>query len=313
MPVKFIIGIDLGGTNLKAALLDSKYRIHRKEARSTKAFRKKESLILAIIDSINKVTENIRLDRADILGVGLGLPGPIDNKKGVVHFFPNIPGWRQVNLKSILEKRLRLPVFLDNDAKLMALAEYRLGRAKGASGAVCLTLGTGVGAGIIIDKKLYRGANNAAGEIGHIPINEAGPSCNCGGSAHLEAYIGNNRILSEAKKIFGRSITLEGLSALAAKGNKQAKDIWLRVAKRLGNALAGVVNLLNPDRIIIGGGVAQTGKVLFDNVRKAISKQAMSVQAKHVKLFKAKLGNDAGLIGAAILVKESIDSRGRSI
>lgn len=306
MQAEFIIGIDLGGTNLKIALLDLKYRIQYKEILSTKVFLKKESLISAIINSINKIIENNKLKRANMLGVGLGLPGPIDDKRGVVHFFPNIPGWKEINLKSILEKRSGLRVFLDNDAKLMTLAEYKLGAAKGANSGVCLTLGTGVGAGIIINGTLYRGFNNAGGELGHIRINEKGPRCNCGGHACLEAYIGNNKILREAKKLFGRNISLEELSKLARKQNKRAQAIWSKAARRLGLALVGIVNLLNPDCIVIGGGVAQAGKILFDMVKQTISKEAMSIQARHVKIFKAKLGNDAGLIGAAILVKENI-------
>ena len=306
MAKRLIIGIDLGGTNLKIALLDLRYRIKDKEVLNTQKFIKKENLISAILDSINKIIENNKLSRANILGIGLGLPGPIDYERGVVHFFPNIPGWKEVNLKSILERRLRLPVFVDNDAKLMSLAEYKLGAAKGSSNAVCITLGTGVGGGIILNGNLYRGSSNASGEIGHLPINEKGPRCNCGGRACLETYIGNNQILKEARRMFRRDITLEELSYLARKQNRQAQTIWLKITGRLALALVGAVNLLNPDCIVIGGGVAGAGKILFDNVRKIILRQAMSVQARHVKVFKAKLGNNAGLIGAAILVKEGI-------
>ena len=306
MAKKLIIGIDLGGTNLKIALLDLRYQIKDKEVLNTQKFIKKENLICAIIDSINKVIEDNNLSRTNILGIGLGLPGPIDYERGVVHFFPNIPGWKEVGLKSILERRLRLPVFVDNDVKLMSLAEYKLGAAKGSSNAVCITLGTGVGGGIIINGNLYRGTSNASGEIGHLPINEKGPRCNCGGRACLETYIGNNRILKEAKRLFRRDITLEELSYLARKQNRQAQTIWLKVARRLAVALVGAVNLLNPDCIVIGGGVANAGRILFDNIRKIILRQAMSVQARHVKVFKAKLGNNAGLIGAAILVKEGM-------
>ena len=145
-----------------------------------------------------------------------------------------------------------------------------------------------------------------AGEIGHMPINEKGPQCNCGGRACLETYIGNNRILKEAKRLFRRDITLEKLSYLANKQNRRAKGIWLKVAERLSVTLVGVVNLLNPDCIVIGGGVAGAGKTLFDNIKKSIARRAMSVQARHVKVFKAKLGNNAGLIGAAIMVRQEV-------
>ena len=307
MAKKFIIAVDLGGTNLKIALLDLKYRIKNKEVLSTRRFIKKEKLIQAIIDSINKIIKNNRLKRSDILGIGLGLPGPIDVKEGIVHFFPNIPGWKEVDLRRTLKKRLGLPAWLDNDANLMCLAEYKLGAAKGAKNAVCLTLGTGVGAGIIIEGTLYRGSTFAAGEIGHIPINEKGPRCNGGGMACLETYIGNNRIIKEAKRLFRRPISLEELSYLAKKQNKKAKLFWSNIARHLGITLVGIVNFLNPDCIVIGGGVSGAGKVLFDKVKEIIASQAMGVQARHVKVVKAKLGNDAGLIGAAILVQEKLE------
>ena len=306
MTNKFIVSVDLGGTNLRIALLNAKYKIRYKEAFSTRRLRKKEDLIAAIIKSVNKILTARKLHKTDILGMGLGLPGPIDVKRGIVHFFPNIPGWKEVNLKKILEKKLRLPVFLDNDANLAALAEYRLGAAKDTENAVCITLGTGVGGGLIINGGLYRGLSFAAGEIGHLPINEKGPQCKCGGIACLETYIGNERIMKEAQRLFKRNISLEVLSLMAKKRNPKALSVWSGVARRLGIALTGVVNLLNPDCIVIGGGVAGAGKVLFDKVKETIAKQAMAVQAKQVKVLKAKLGNDAGLIGAAILVKEGI-------
>lgn len=305
MAKKCIIGVDLGGTFLRVALIDSRYKIKKKEVLKTRRFTKRESLIQAIADSIDKIIRNNSLGRNDILGVGLGLPGPVDTVGGLVQFLPNIPGWKRVSLKYILERKLKFPVFIDNDANLMSLAEYRLGAAKGLRNVVCLTLGTGVGGGIVIDGKLYRGSSGAAGEIGHIPINENGPRCNCGGIACLEAYIGNKKIIKEARGLFGKDISLEQVSLLAKRKNKKAISMWSEVGRQLGVALTGITNLLNPDAIVIGGGVAQAGKVLFDRVRKTIAERAMSVQAKQVKVLRAKLGNNAGLLGAAILVKEA--------
>lgn len=305
MSGKLIIAVDLGGTNLKIALLDAKYKIIDKQVLSTRKFVKKEKLIWAITQAVNDVIANNGLEKRRILGVGIGLPGPVDVKQGLVHFFPNIPGWKEVKLKNILEKRLGLPVFLDNDANLMCLAEYKLGAARGSDNAVCLTLGTGVGGGIIINRSLYRARSSAAGEIGHIPINERGPRCNCGGRGCLEAYIGNQRIKAQARRIFKRNISLEELSGLAKKGNKSALRLWSGLGRRLGRALAGVVNLLSPDCIVIGGGVANTGKILFSEVKKTVLTQAMPVQARQVKILKAELADAAGLVGAAILVKEN--------
>jgi glucokinase len=306
MGEKFIIGIDLGGTNLKIALLDLKYRFILKRILSTRTYRSKASLINTIVDSVHNIIKERRISRDNLLGVGLGLPGPVDASSGKVYFLPHIAGWKNTNLKKILLRKLRLPVFLDNDAKLMALAEYNKGAARGARCAVCLTLGTGVGGGIVIDGRLYRGKSNISGEIGHMPINEVGPLCDCGGRACLETYVGNNRILLQAKKIFKRDISLEELSTLAQKNEIRAKKIWLNVGRRLGIALVSVVNFLNPDRIVIGGGVANAGTALFSSVRKTIAERAMPVQAQDVKIVRARLGSDAGMIGAAILVREKV-------
>jgi len=304
MKKKFIIGIDLGGTNLKTALFDSRLRIIDKEVVDTQRFLRKPRLIQAICDSVHRITGKNKVTRKEIIGIGLGVPGPTDHASGIVHFFPNIPGWKKVNLKSILKKRLKLPIFLDNDAKLMTLAEYGLGAGRGFQNVLCLTLGTGVGGGLILNGELYRGKDNAAGEIGHLPINEKGPACNCGGWACLESYIGNNPILKEARDVFKKTISLEELSLLAKKGNKKAKGIWIRIGEHLGVALAGMVNVLNLDAVVLGGGIANAGLVLFQKTRETIRKRAMSVQAKRIKVLKARLGSDAGMVGAALLVKE---------
>jgi len=306
MPSKYIIGIDLGGTNLKIALLDLSCRIKKKHILNTSSFIRKKSLIRAISDSVLKIMDDSGLKKRQILGIGMGLPGPIDADRGVVHFFPNIPGWMEVGLKKIIEKKLSIPVFMDNDANLMALAEYKLGAARGSKIAVCLTLGTGVGGGLIFEGRLFRGSSFAAGEIGHMPINEKGPECNCGGIGCLESYIGNRRIMQLAQKIFKRQVSLEELSRLAKNNNKKAVKIWEKVGSQLGIALVQVVNLLNPDCIVIGGGVANAGRILFDSVEETILSRAMIVQAKAVRVVKAKLGNDAGMIGASLLVKSKI-------
>ncbi|MDP2905924.1 MAG: ROK family protein [Candidatus Omnitrophota bacterium] len=305
-PKNFIIGIDLGGTNLKAGLVDLNYKIRYRYNLATRRYIQKEGLISAIIYCVNKIIQDNDLRTDEIGAIGIGLPGPVDPKNGIVHFLPNIPGWRRVRLKKILQNKLKLPVFLDNDVKLIALAEQKLGSAAGFKNSLCITLGTGVGGGLILEGSLYRGLDNAAGEIGHLPINEFGPRCNCGGRACLESYIGNKAILRRARREFGSGISLERLSKLAAGGNKKARRFWSKVAGHLGVALAGVVNLLNLDAVIIGGGVSGAGKILFDTVRKTIRIRAMSVQAGRVKVLRAKLGSDAGLIGAAILAREGL-------
>lgn len=298
-----IIGIDLGGTNLKIGLCDDSCAIRAKRLLDTTSFKRKEALINAVAVSVDAMIREAGLTRAAVRGVGIGLPGPIDTAKGIVHFFPNIPGWREVNLRDILRRRLDLPVRVDNDANLMALAEFKAGAARGAANAVCITLGTGVGGGLIIDGKLFRGSTHAAGEIGHIPVSENGPACGCGSFGCLESYIGNRRILAHARGVFKRAVSLEEISALAARGDRKAAGVWEYVGVKLGTGLAGVVNLLNPDYIVIGGGVANAGKILFDSVKATIQLRAMPMQARHVKVRKAMLA-DPGIIGACLLVKE---------
>ncbi len=305
---KFIVGVDLGATNLKIGLLDSKYRIRYKKVFHTPDLYRQSALLSTITSCVKQILIARKLKKRHILGLGIGVPGPVDYEKGRVHFFPNIPGWKNVNLKAILEKKLRLPVFVDNDANLMSLAEQRLGAAKGVSNAVCLTLGSGVGAGLIVNKNLYRGSTFVAGEIGHVPINEKGPRCNCGGRACLESYVGNRVILKKARNVFKRDVTLEELSTLAKNGNKKAMSIWLDFSRKLGIALSGVINVLNPEAIVIGGGIANAGEFVFRHLRDTIKRRAMPNQARAVKIFKAGLGNNAGIIGAAILLKESLKS-----
>lgn len=306
MTKSFIIAIDLGGTNLKCALLDERFKIRARSLFDTKSFDNQAKLIQGIADSISHFMNYRKLKACDILGVGIGVPGPVDTEKGIVHFLPNIPGWNQVRLKEILKRKCGLEVFIDNDAKLMTLAEHKCGAARNYPNALCLTLGTGIGGGLIINNALYRGADNAAGEAGHLPVNEHGPRCGCGARGCLETYVGNNSILKAGRRLFGSRITLEKISALARSNNRKAVNFWAQVGKDLGLSLSGIVNLLNLDVIVLGGGVAKAGSVLFNSVRRTILGRAMRVQAKRIKIVKAKLGTDAGLIGAGYLVEERL-------
>lgn len=299
----YIIGIDLGGTNLKIGLSRASCALIEKQVLSTTSFADKSALIEAICGAVNGIIRSHGISVSAVRGVGLGLPGPIDTSRGMVHYFPNIPGWREVKLRDILRKKLRIPVFIDNDANLMALAEFSAGAARGSRNAVCITLGTGVGGGLIIDGRLFRGSTFAAGEAGHMPVSFDGPRCGCGAYGCLESYIGNRRIMAKAREIFGKDMELEELSRMARNGNRKALKIWHEAGRILGGALAGIVNLLNPDTIVIGGGVANAGEVLLRSVRETVACRAMPLQARHVKIVKASL-SDAGIIGACILVRE---------
>lgn len=308
MDKKYIAGIDLGATNIKAGLILTD-RILAKVSLPTAGSPSRAGLINAICGQIDLLLKQAGISKKNLSGIGIGVPGPVDPIKGIVHYFPNIKGWHNVPLKNILREKTGLPVFIDNDANLMTLAEGRLGAAKGKKNVLGITLGTGVGGGILVNSRLYRGSSLNAGEIGHIPINEEGPPCACGGKACLERYVGNKYILEKARTAFGQDITLEELSSLANKGNIRAIKIWRDIAGHLAVCLAGVVNFFNPDTIVIGGGVAGAGRVLFEAVKQGIKERAMPTQARAVKVVKAKLGNNAGMLGASLLIKEALDAK----
>ena len=303
-----VVGVDVGGTNIKFGIVSSSGKVISRSSLSTKSFiHSKKGLIEAVSKSVLVLMEQCGIKKKDVTGVGVGFPGLIDAKKGVVQFLPNIPGWRNIPARKIFQDRLRLPIFIDNDVKLITLAEWRYGAGREFKNIICITLGTGVGGGLVIDNKLYRGEGFVAGELGHLPLNENGPHCNCGSFACLESYVGNKRLVKRASEIIkNKNVTLEEMFRLANQRNAQAMRFWTEVATHIGNGLVGVVNLLNPRRIIIGGGVANNWKYLAPTIRSIIKTRAMSTQARMVEIVRAQLGDDAGIIGAKVLVQDEI-------
>jgi glucokinase len=302
-----VIGIDVGGTNIKFGIVDPAGKIIARLSIATETYlHNKKALMNALVSHVQHMLADHDLDKSRIRGIGIGLPGLVDPCKGIVKFLPNIPGWKNVPLKSILQEQSGIPVYLENDVNMITLGEWRFGAGKGCANLVCMTLGTGVGGGLVLNNVLYRGEGFVAGEVGHMPINEEGPPCNCGGRACFERYVGNRYLQQRAAQIFDNPrITLEEVSALAKKGDLQAIAFWQEVAVHIGNALTGVVNLLNPKRIVIGGGVTNCPYDLFRVIQHTIKKRAMGVQAAMVKVVKARLGNMAGIMGAQVLVSEN--------
>ena len=315
---KYVIAIDLGGTNVKIAVIKDEKKILRKIILTTKKYKNKNALIEGLSRASIMLINESGLQKNDVLGIGIGAPGLIDSKRGIIHHLVNIKGFKDVPLKKLMEKATGLSVFLDNDVNIMTLGELYHGAGKGAKNMLCVTLGTGVGGGIVIDGRLYRGSSLSAGEIGHMPLNETGPGCNCGGFGCMEKFVGNKYIVNRAiekikegkksiirKLVNGnlRRVTPEVISAAAKKGDRLAIAIWDEIGAHLGVTLAGAVNLLNPEKIVIGGGVSEAGKFLFEGVRRTIKERAMKIPAQRAKVVKASLGQDAGLIGAAVLVR----------
>ena len=301
---KYVVGVDVGGTNIKLGVVGPSGQVIAKNSFATKPYAlSRIKLISALGREIEASIRTAGLNKKQIAGVGIGLPGLVDYEKGIVRFLPNIPGWRGVHLKSILQKRIKLPVFVDNDVKIITLAESKFGAGRGVRNLVCLTLGTGVGAALILNGQLYRGEDNAAGELGHMPLNELGPKCNCGGFGCFETYVGNRALFALASRVMGTpGMTTQDMFALGQKGNKKALLFWKKAAEHIGNGLVGVVNLLNPRLIIIGGGVSNNEKFLFKTIAGTIRRRAMSLQGAAFKIKRAEFKDDAGIIGAYVLV-----------
>lgn len=309
MPKNLYLGVDVGGTFTKAALVDGKGKVVSRTQIPSKDFNNIKYFASKLRETSRLLVSAAGLSLKHVKAMGIGFPGPVDFKSGVIISLTNIPGWKLLPVKKILKPYLSFPVFAENDANCMALAESRVGAAKGVSCALCLTLGTGVGGGLILGGEIYRGPFFFGGEIGHMPLSVKGPACCCGGNSCLEQYVGNKAILAKAKKVFSKDICLEELSGMARKGDKRAGAIWEETAGYLAQAISGVMNLINPEVIVIGGGVARAGRVLFAPLRRYVREHAMRTLKPRVKIIEAALGNDSGFLGAAILAKEKIEGR----
>ena len=312
---KYTIAVDIGGTSTKIAVVKG-CAIKEKVSFPTQLCKNKKELIEFISFQVKILLDRLSIKKSEIFGMGIGLPGLIDYDKGMVHYLVNIPGWKNVPLKKLMERSLGMEVFIDNDVNVMALAELHYGNARGSQDVICITLGTGVGGGIVIAGRLYRGNAFSAGEIGHVTINPDGPLCNCGNRGCIETFVGNKYLIRNVKdklkkkknKIIDKltegnlnRLTPEVLTKAASMGDKFSRDIWGDAGKKLGIVIADIVNILNPDKIVIGGGVANAGGFLFAPLLKTVKSRAMKIPANHVRIVKSRLGDNAGLIGAATL------------
>ena len=310
------IGIDVGGTNVKIALVNDKGGIVYSNSIPTRAEMGYEYTVNSMKDAIRELLKETNSQPKDIEGMGFGFPGQIDCQKGVVRLAPNIPGWVDVPIAEIMQKEFKITTKVDNDVRCAALGELNFGAGKGCQNLVCITVGTGIGSGLIINGKLVRGASNAAGEIGHIKLDmTGGPLCGCGDRGCLEAFASGPSIVAMAEEYIkgGKStkyrelanpdITPYIVSVAAQQGDAVAKRIFTIIGEYIGIGLASVVNLLNPEKIIIGGGVAAAGDILLNPIKETLVKRAMPISGAAVEVVPAQLGNTAGVIGASLLIK----------
>ncbi|MFH1287282.1 MAG: ROK family protein, partial [bacterium] len=236
---------DLGGTFIKCALVNKNGKVLCSNVISTDAGNGKDYVVKKIIEQQKKIFA----DRKDLLkyvsGVAIGCPGPVDIEKGIVSNPPNLPGWGNVSIRNILRKAWGIPVFIENDANAAALGEYWLGAGKGSKSMVCITLGTGVGGGIVIDGKIFRGVTGGAGEIGHITIEPKGRKCPCGNTGCLERYIGRQAIEENMLRLLGKKGNVKQLGILAKSNNKDACGIIKDIGEKIGIITADISNFLN--------------------------------------------------------------------
>ncbi|MBO5385907.1 ROK family protein [bacterium] len=311
------IGIDVGGTNVKIALVDGEGKIIYSNSVPTYAQMGYEYTVNNIKQAIKDLMKETNTEAKDIQGIGFDFPGQVDCKTGVVKNAPNIPGWVNVPIAQMIEDEFHIPTRIDNDVRCAALGELKFGAGRGCENFVCITVGTGIGSGLVINGKVVRGAANAAGEIGHIKLQmEDGPLCGCGDSGCLEAFASGPSIVAMAQEYLkgGKSAKFRELAGdgeitpyivakAAEAGDPVAKRIFEKMGYYIGMGLTSVINLLNPEKIIIGGGVAECGDLLLDPIRRTINDRAMKVQREAVEIVPAELGNSAGVIGASMLVE----------
>jgi glucokinase len=308
------IGIDFGGTQIKSGRVADGKIVQRGTVIETRACRGTR----AILDALVRVVEELReANPANVVALGVGLPGIVDSVRGVVHELTNVPGWEDVALRDLLIERTGLPTTIENDANAMAYGEFKQGAARNGRHVVCITLGTGVGGALILDGRLYRGAHLGAGEIGHVSIDFRGVPGPYGNAGALEKYVGNSQIAERAVLLYMEAGQTKSatdcaphlLSAAAAAGDKIARGLWEAIGIEIGVALANVVWVLNPDTIVIGGGVAKAGELILEPVRRTIRERTIDIFHRDLRVVPAALGNDAGIIGNAALASEAAQAR----
>ncbi|WP_223591385.1 ROK family glucokinase [Neobacillus bataviensis] len=323
MSDQWFAGVDLGGTTTKIAFISMNGVIVHKWEIPTDNSNEGQNITSNIAKSINEKLNELGANREQLIGIGMGAPGPVDYETGIILNVVNL-GWKDnYPLKESLEAATSLPVVIENDANCAALGEMWQGAGNGAKDLVCVTLGTGVGGGVIANGNIVQGVNGAAGEIGHITaIPFGGAPCNCGKTGCLETIAsatgivrlaneallkdGSNGELAE-KHASNGNITAKDVFDSARNGDLLAKKVLDDVSFHLGYVLANIANTLNPEKIVLGGGVSKAGDILLKSVRENFEKYAFSSVKDSTKLAVATLGNDAGVLGAAYLIKNNLN------
>jgi glucokinase len=320
MPGRRTIGVDMGGTKLLAGAVDTRLRVHRRAQRSVAGL-DQSALFDVVVDAVEEAAEAAG---GEVEAVGFGIPALLDQRIGRAVFSVHLP-LADVPFGDIMAERLGLPVFVDNDSNVAALAEHRAGAARGCNDAVVITIGTGIGGGLILHGRLYRGTIGAGAELGHTVIDLDGPECqgNCHNRGCLEALASGTALAQEARRIAGtradsglaralaegRELTGPLITELAHDGDPAALEALELVGRRLGVGIANFVNIFNPQVVVVGGGVIGAGELLLAPARQEMLARALSPSRDEVRVVAARFGVEAGMVGAAALAWEGLASK----
>jgi predicted NBD/HSP70 family sugar kinase/DNA-binding transcriptional ArsR family regulator len=308
------VGIDFGKRHLRVAAADLSHTILASAERPTRTDDPAETGLDTATQLVEEVLAEAEVPRRDVIGVGLGLPGPIDMRSGRVGSSSILPGWVGVRAAEAFGSRLGMPVFVDNDANLGALAELRWGAAAGCRNAAYLKVSTGIGAGLILNGRLFHGSGGMAGEIGHTIIQEQGPVCRCGKRGCLETLAGAAALLELLRGTHGPDLTTQGLLAAAASGDSGARRVLADAGRHIGTAVATLCDLMNPELIVVGGELSAAGEVLLDPLREQVHRHAIPATARGLEIVPGVLGPRAELLGtlALVLASDGTGARGAS-
>ena len=308
MAREFVIGMDLGGTNLRVAAVDREGAVIALRREETAAREGPAAVIERIVAAVRAVAAGIRAGGGSVRGAMLGAPGIIAGGEGVIVSSPNLPGWRDVPLRRLVAEAVDMPVRLENDANAAAFGEYWRGAGRGCSSMALLTLGTGVGGGLVLGGALWRGADGMAGEVGHITVDPGGRTCRCGNAGCLETYASATGIVDRYRELAcaEEAASAERVHALALEGDANARQAYREAGRALGLAFATLVNLLNLERIVIGGGVLPAWELFMPPAEQELRRRAFAAPAARVSFARAALGDLAGVTGAGGLLWEEL-------